>query len=96
MKDANILNITQYNVNKSKNIVQHHFLQALDPLKHHVVAIQEPWRHPTEKTTIKHPAYHLIFPDGRKGRKCIYKSKYLAVTNWRKEQTPIEADGCGG
>ena len=92
MKGTKILNIIQYNVNKSKNIAQHHLLQALDPSKHHVVALQEPWRHPTENTSIKHPAYHLVFPDGHKGRTCIYVSKLLAVGKWRVEKTP-EADG---
>lgn len=92
MKGTNTLNIIQYNVNKSKNIVQHHLLQALDPLRHHIVALQEPWRHPTENTSIKHPAYHLVFPDGHKGRTCIYVSKHLAVGKWRVEKTP-EADG---
>ncbi|KAI0991993.1 hypothetical protein K3495_g16193, partial [Podosphaera aphanis] len=93
MKGKDTLNIIQYNVNKSKNIVQHHFLQALDPLKHHVVALQEPWCHPTEKTTLKHPAYHLVFPDVSKSRTCIYVSKHLEVGRWRKEETPEEAGG---
>lgn len=93
MKGTNTLNIIQYNVNKSKNRVQHHFLQALDPLKHHVVALQEPWRHPTENTTVKHPAYHLVFPDGHKGRTCIYVSKHLAVGKWRAESPQVETNG---
>lgn len=93
MKGTQTLNIIQYNVNRSKNIVQHHFLQALDPLKHHVVALQEPWFHPTEKTTIKHTAYHLVFPDVHKIRTCIYVSKHLEVGKWRKEETPKEAGG---
>ncbi|KAI1003132.1 hypothetical protein K3495_g5078 [Podosphaera aphanis] len=88
MKDTKTLNIIQYNVNRSKNKVQHHFLQNLDPSRHQVVALQEPWRHPTEKTSIKHPAYHLVFPDGIKGRTCIYVSKQLAVDKWRVEKSP--------
>ncbi|KAI0998540.1 hypothetical protein K3495_g9657 [Podosphaera aphanis] len=72
MKGTLTSNITQYSVNKIKDRVQQHFLQMLDPLKHHVVALQEPWCHPTEFTTVKHPAYHLVFPDGQKSRTCIY------------------------
>ncbi|KAI0995875.1 hypothetical protein K3495_g12307 [Podosphaera aphanis] len=93
MKGANTLNIIQYNVNKSKDRVQNHFLQALDPLEHHVIAIQEPWRNLSENTTIKHPAYHLIFPDGNKGRTCIYVSKVLAIGKWKKETATEEAGG---
>ncbi|KAI0998157.1 hypothetical protein K3495_g10034 [Podosphaera aphanis] len=93
MKGPHILNLTQYNFNKSKDRVQQHFLQMLDPLIHHVVALQEPWCHPTKFTTVKHPAYHLVFPDGQKSRTCIYVSKNLAVEKRRREKTPEEAGG---
>ncbi|KAI0991888.1 hypothetical protein K3495_g16299 [Podosphaera aphanis] len=48
---------------------------------------------PTECTTVKHPAYHLVFPDGQKSRTCIYVSKNLAIDKWRKEKTLAEAGG---
>lgn len=35
------ITIVQYNVNKSRDKVQRHFLQELDPLRHHVIAVQE-------------------------------------------------------
>ncbi|KAI0998083.1 hypothetical protein K3495_g10108 [Podosphaera aphanis] len=92
MEGTKMLNIIQYNVNRSKNKVQHHFFQALDPVNDQVVVLQEPSRHPTEKTPIKYPAYHLVFPDGSKGRTCIYVSKQLAVDKWRVEKSP-EANG---
>lgn len=93
MKGMPTLTIIQYNVNRSKNRVQNHFLQTLNPLKHHIVALQEPWSHPTEQTTVTHPAYHLIFPDCHKSRTCIYISKSLNVNKWRKIETP---EGIGG
>ena len=93
MKNTSTLTIIQYNVNKSKNKVQQHFLKELNPLKHHVVALQEPWCHPTEKTSISHPAYHLVFPDSHRGRTCIYVSKHLEVDKWRMEKPPMGADG---
>ncbi|KAI1007659.1 hypothetical protein K3495_g567 [Podosphaera aphanis] len=65
----------------------------LDPLKHHLVALQEPWCPPTEFTTDKHPAYHLVFPDGQKSRTYIYVSKNLAVEKWREENMPEESGG---
>jgi exonuclease III len=85
--------ITQYNVNKSKDKVQHHFLQELDPKIHQVVAVQEPWLNPRQLTTVKHPAYHLIFPPFQGSRTCIYVSKALNITQWRKEDTPEGAAG---
>ena len=93
MKGTSILNITQYNVNRSKDRVQQHFLQMLDPLKHHIVALQEPWQHPTESTTVQHPAYHLIFPGGPRSRTCTYISKHLATNKWRKEEVPEGSEG---
>lgn len=93
MKGTSTLNITQYNVNRSKDRVQQHFLQLLDPLKHHVVALQEPWHNPTDNTTLKHPAYHLVFPGDHKSRTCIYISKHLATNTWRKENVPEESNG---
>lgn len=49
--------------------------------------------HPTDNTTVKHPAYHLVMPGSTKGRTCIYVSKHLAADKWRMETTPAEADG---
>ncbi|KAI1005378.1 hypothetical protein K3495_g2839 [Podosphaera aphanis] len=93
MRDKSILSIIQYNVNKSKDKVQQHFLQLLNPLKHHIVALQEPWLNPNEKSTINHPAYHLNFPGGLKSRTCIYISKSLAIGKWRKENVPQGSEG---
>ncbi|KAI0996003.1 hypothetical protein K3495_g12178 [Podosphaera aphanis] len=92
-KDTNKWTIIQYNVNKSKNKVQHYFLNSLDPSKHHVVAIQEPWCNPSENTTVKHPAYHLVFPNSRRSRTCIYVSKWLDTDKWKIEETPEQALG---
>ena len=93
MKGTSTLSIIQYNINRSKNKVQNHFLQALNPLKHHVVASQELWRHPTENTTVTHPAYHLVFPNGHNGRTCTYISKSLTINKWRKERVPEKLQG---
>ncbi|KAI0995171.1 hypothetical protein K3495_g13010, partial [Podosphaera aphanis] len=86
-------NHVEYNVNKSKDRVQQYFLHELDPRKHHLVAIQEPWRNPTDNTTVRHPAYHLVFPGDTRGRTCIYVSKHLAVDKWRVETAPADAEG---
>lgn len=93
MKGSNALDIVQYNVNRSKNKVQYHFLQALTLLKHHMVALQKLWCDLTENNTVKHPAYDLVFPDGHKGRACIYVSKHLEVRNWSADKTPDVAEG---
>lgn len=69
-----------------------HYLHGLDPGKHHVVAIQEPWRYLIQNTTVRLPAYHLVFPRGTRGRSCIYASKNLAVDKWWMETVPIDAE----
>lgn len=93
MKGTNTWTIIQYNVNKSKDKVQHHFLNTLDPSKHHIIAMQEPWQNLRENTTVRHPAYHLVFPDYKNSRTCIYVSKELAIDKWKVEATTEEAKG---
>lgn len=93
MIDNTRWNIIQYNVNKSKDKVQHHFLQELNPEIHQVITIQEPWLNPNQYTTAKHPAYHLVFPQHPGSRTCIYVSKRLDTAQWRKEDSP---EGAGG
>lgn len=92
MKDTTNWTVIQYNVNRSRDKVQNHFLQQLHPEKHHVVAVQELWRNSSNNTTVEHPAYHLIFPGGTKSRTCIYISKQIAADKWEIEMASVDAD----
>lgn len=93
MKDTKTWTIIQYNVNRSKDRVQHDFLHKLDPQTHHIVAIQEPWRNPADNSTIRHPAYHLVSPETPRSRTCIYISKEIAIDKWKIDEVPEEAGG---
>ncbi|KAI0993834.1 hypothetical protein K3495_g14350, partial [Podosphaera aphanis] len=55
--------------------------------------MQEPWQNLLENTTINHPAYHLVFPNFKNSRTCIYVSKSLALNKWESEAVPDEAKG---
>lgn len=86
------LTIIQYNVNKSKDKVQHHFLQALNPKTHSIIAVQEPWINPhtTKPTTCNsNPGYYVCIPTSPNPRTCIYVSKEIDVTRWKQEPSPI-------
>uniref|UniRef100_A0A9Q8L8Q9 Endonuclease/exonuclease/phosphatase domain-containing protein n=1 Tax=Passalora fulva TaxID=5499 RepID=A0A9Q8L8Q9_PASFU len=81
------ITIVQYNVNKSRDKVQRHFLQELDPLRHHVIAVQEPWINPYVglPATCNDRRYHTVIA-GQRGvipRTCIYVSKTIDLESWK-------------
>ena len=81
------LNIIQYNVNHSREKAQLPFLQGLDPYIHHILAVQEPWKNPQAHTTVKHPGYFEILPQGQHPRTCLYISKTLSTETWTTTTT---------
>ena len=81
------LNIIQYNVNHSREKAQLPFLQGLDPHTYHILAIQEPWKNPQASTTVKHPGYFEILPQGQHPRVCLYVSKTLPPETWTTTTT---------
>jgi hypothetical protein len=58
------LNILQYNVRKSRDMVMVSLLRDPEIYDFDIIAIQEPWRNPYTATT-HHPAkdrFHLCYP----------------------------------
>lgn len=76
------LNILQYNVRKSKDIVMATLLRDLKTHEHDILAIQEPWRNPFMATT-HHPAkevFDLYCPEGTEEgptRVCFFVNKRI-------------------
>ena len=91
MNRHNRLNILQYNVRKSRDMVMASLLR--DPGIHDfdIIAIQEPWKNPYTATT-HHPAknrFHLCYPirdtEGS-ARVCFFVNKKIDQTRWRFEE----------
>ena len=88
MNRHNRLNILQYNVRKSRDMVMESLLR--DPGIYDF-AIQEPWTNPYSATT-HHPAkdrFHLCYPTGDTGgpaRVCFFINKRMEQTKWRFEE----------
>ena len=85
-KDTQVINILQYNTNKSGNQVQTPFMQQMDPETHHIIAIQEPWLNPTSQGRVKtFPGYHTVQPQGEVPRVTIYMSKVIPNDSWEAQ-----------
>jgi hypothetical protein len=91
MNRHNRLNILQYNVRKSRDMVMASLLR--DPRIHDfdLIAIQEPWKNPYTTTT-HHPVknrFHLCYPTGDIGgiaRVCFFINKKMDQARWRFEE----------
>ncbi|KAF4210539.1 hypothetical protein CNMCM5878_004249 [Aspergillus fumigatiaffinis] len=82
------LQILQYNVHRSKNVVMAQFLRDPEVLRADIIAIQEPWDNPFQDTT-HHPAkatHQLLYPEatetGGRARVCLYVSRKIDPTKW--------------
>ena len=91
MNRHNRLNILQYNVRKSRDMVMASLLRDPAIYDFDIIAIQEPWRNPYSATT-HHPAkdrFHLCYPTGDAeglARVCFFVNKKLDQTKWRFEE----------
>jgi hypothetical protein len=78
------IEIIQYNVHRSKDVVMADFLRNPRVLEADIIAIQEPWENPYTETT-HHPAkqtHELVYPntnetDGERTRVCMLISKRI-------------------
>ena len=93
MNRHNKLNILQYNVRKSRDMVMASLLRDSNIHEFDVIAIQEPWKNPYTATT-HHPAkdkFHLCYPTAHTegtARVCFFISKRIDKARWRfKERT---------
>ncbi len=93
MNRHNRLNILQYNVRKSRDIVMASLLRDPQIDNFDIIAIQEPWKNPYTATT-HHPAknkFHLCYPTGHTegtARVCFFINKKIDQARWRfKERT---------
>lgn len=91
MNRHNKLNILQYNVRKSRDMVMASLLRDPGIDDFDIIAIQEPWRNPYTATT-HHPAkdrFHLCYPTGHTegaARVCFFVNKKIDQTRWRFEE----------
>ena len=91
MNRHNRLNILQYNVRKSRDMVMASLLRDPGIYDFDIIAIQEPWTNPYSATT-HHPAkdrFHLCYPIGDTGgpaRVCFFINKTIKQTKWRFEE----------
>lgn len=91
MNRHNRLNILQYNVRKSRDMVMASLLRDPGIYDFDIIAIQEPWKNPYTATT-HHPAknrFHLCYPTGDtegSARVCFFVNKKIDQTRWRFEE----------
>jgi hypothetical protein len=93
MNRHNRLNIQQYNVRRSRDMVMASLLRDPEIYDFDIIAIQEPWKSPYTATT-QYPAkdrFHLCYAIGDKeglARVCFFVNQKLDQTKWRfKERT---------
>jgi len=78
------LNILQYNVQKSRDVVLASLFQDRWISEYDVLAIQEPWRNPVIATSY-HPLkthFHLTYFDDKETRVCFYINKQIDASTW--------------
>ncbi|CRG90417.1 putative RNA-directed DNA polymerase from transposon BS [Talaromyces islandicus] len=78
------LQILQYNVQKSRDVVLASLFQDSRVLEYDILAIQEPWRNPFTATTY-HPLkthYQLTYMDDANTRVCFYIHKRIDPSSW--------------
>ena len=91
MNRHNRLNILQYNVRKSRDMVMASLLRDPGTYDFDIIGIQEPWKNPYTATT-HHPAkdrFHLCYPMGDtegSARVCFFVNKKIDQTRWRFEE----------
>jgi exonuclease III len=91
MNRHNRLNILQYNVRKSRDMVMASLLRDPGIDDFDIIAIQEPWKNPYMATT-HHPAkdrFRLCYPTGDaegQARVCFFINKRIDQTKWRFEE----------
>jgi exonuclease III len=91
MNRHNRLNILQYNVRKSRDMVMASLLRDPGTYDFDIIAIQEPWKNPYTATT-HHPAkdrFHLCYPIGDtegSARVCFFVNKKIDQKRWRFEE----------
>lgn len=81
----NTLNILQYNVMKSRNIVMIPLFEDERTGKYDIIAIQEPWKNPFSNTTYKqtHQRFVLEYMDHRETRVCFFINKRIDPKTWK-------------
>jgi exonuclease III len=91
MNRHNRLNILQYNVRKSKDMVMASLLRDPGTNDFDIIAIQEPWKNPCTATT-HHPVedkFHLCYLIGdTEGplQVCFFIKNKIDQTRWRFEE----------
>jgi exonuclease III len=91
MNRHNRLNILQYNVRKSRDMVMASLLRDPRTYDFDIIAVQEPWKNPYTATT-HHPAkdkFHLCYPTGQTegtARVCFFINKTINQARWRFEE----------
>jgi exonuclease III len=91
MNRHNRLNILQYNVRKSRDMVMASLLRDPGIDDFDIIALQEPWKNPYTATT-HHPAknkFHLCYPTGHTegtARVCFFINKKIDQARWRFEE----------
>lgn len=84
------LQILQYNVNRSRDVVMAQFLRDPAVLQADIIAVQEPWKNPYSDTT-HHPAlgsHQLLYPSAsdigdQRARVALYVSRKINPRTWR-------------
>lgn len=78
------LQILQYNVQKSRDVVLASLFRNPKVTEYDILAIQEPWRNPFIHTTY-HPLkshFHLTYLDDPSTRVCFYINKRIDNSTW--------------
>jgi hypothetical protein len=85
------LQIIQYNVDRSCEIVMADFLRRKEVLEADIIALQEPWRNPFKDDT-HHPAkatHYMLYPppernnmEEDRARVCLFVKKALSPGAW--------------
>jgi hypothetical protein len=80
----NKLQITQYNVQKSKDKVMAPFLREAARQGCDILAVQEPWQNPHMKATYcpSHCGYWPAYPKQFRSRACFLISKRIQQSAW--------------
>jgi exonuclease III len=91
MNRHNRLNILQYNVRKSRDMVMASLLRDAGTYNFDIIAIQEPWKNPYMVTThhLAEDKFHLCYPTGDtegSARVCFFVNKKIDQTRWRFEE----------
>ena len=82
-KQLKDLKILQYNLRKSKTMVDELFLKE-ETKEMDIIAIQEPWIRRDIATTahLDKENFHLLFPEQGVARVCFYVNRRIALSSW--------------